>query len=145
MQQSPNPPDVSEQSQVQWLLFWAQLIVLAVFAVLGAFFASANEAPGDYSCGLVLSLASLALAFMRLKSRFDGAAADWGSFLFVDDLANLIAVIVVFTLLALAGLFAAARFEAGGLHDGGVALFATSGFAVFLSMKHVFDNLDRRR
>jgi low temperature requirement protein LtrA len=89
-------------------------------------------------------IVALALAFLRLKSRFDGGPADWGSFLLVDDMPNLVAVIVVFVVLALAGLFVAARFDHGGLHDGGVALFIASGLAVFLSLKHVFDNLDRQ-
>ena len=128
-----------------WIAFWGQLVVLAVLAALGAAFASEDSAPGDYACGLLLSLAAIALAFMRLKTRFDGAAADWGSFLLVDDMANLLAVIVTFTILGLAGLFIAAGFDHGGLHDAGVALFAASGLAVFLSMKHVFDQADRTR
>lgn len=128
-----------------WIAFWAQLALLGVVAVLGAFFASDDRAPGDYACGLILSLAAIALAFLRLKSRFDGAAADWRGFFLVDDWANLTAVIVVFTVLALASLIAAARFDHGGLHDSGVALFLASGVAVFLSLKHVFDNLDRMR
>ena len=128
-----------------WIGFWAPLVVLGVLTVLGAFFASANSAPGDYTCGLVLSFAAIALAFMRLKSRFDGAAADWASFLLVDDLPNLVAVIVVFAVLGLAGLIVAAGVGHGGLHVGGVALFVASGLAVFLSLKHVFDNLDRQR
>jgi hypothetical protein len=33
----------------------------------------------------------------------------------------------------------------GSLHSAGVALFVTSGLVVFLSLKNVFDNLDRRR
>jgi ABC-type maltose transport system permease subunit len=115
-----------------------------VFAVLGASFASECREPGDYACGLGLSLAAIALAFMRLKSRFDGRPADWGSFLLVDDMPNLVAVVAIFTVLALAGLFFAARFDHGGLHDAGIALFVASGLAVFLSLKHVFDNLDRR-
>jgi hypothetical protein len=127
-----------------WIGFWAQLVVLGAFAVLGAFFASQDSAPGDYTCGLLLGLAAIALAFMRLKNRFDGGAADWGSFLLVDDMPNLVAVIAIFTVLALAGLFTAAGVEEGGLHDGGVALFAASGLAVFLSLKHVFDTTDRQ-
>src|SRR3981081_3216983 len=87
-----------------WIAFWAQLGVLAVLAVLGAAFASEDSAPGDYTCGLLLSLAAIALAFMRLKNRFDGAAADWGSFLLVDDMANLLAVIPTFTITGVAGL-----------------------------------------
>jgi hypothetical protein len=127
-----------------WIGFWAQLAVLGLLAVLGAFFASADRAPGDYSCGLILSLAAIALAWMRLKHRLDGGAADWAGFLLVDDMANLVAVIVVFTIVALAGLFVANGVDYGGLHDGGVALFVVSGLAVFLSLKHVFDTLDRR-
>lgn len=127
-----------------WFGFWAPLIILGFLAVLGAFFASADIAPGDEGCGLILSLAAVALAFLLLKRRFDGGPAGWGRFLLVDDMANLIAVIVVFILLALAGLFVAAAYDHGGLHDAGVALFVVSGLAVFLSMKHVFDNLARR-
>ena len=128
-----------------WLGFWAQFIVLGFLAVLGAFFASGDSAPGEYTCGLILSLAAIALAFLRLKHWFDGAAPGWSSFLLVDDMANLIAVIVVFVALALAGLFVAAGFDHGGLHDAGVALFVVSGIAVFITMKHVFDHFSRRR
>ncbi len=134
----------SELGLCAWIGFWAQLVVLGACAVLGAVFASADSAPGDYTCGLLLSLGAVALAFMRLKNRFDGGAAGWGSFLLVDDMPSLVAVIVIFTLLALAGLFTAAGVEEGGLHDAGVALFVASGLAVFLSLKHVFDTLDRQ-
>ena len=128
-----------------WIAFWGQLIVLGVLAALGAFYASADAAPGDYACGLTLIVAAIALAFLRLKTRFDGAPIGWGNFCLVDDVANLVAVIVIFTIIALAGLFVAAGFDHGGLHDAGVALFAVSAVAVFLSIKHVFDNLDRSR
>jgi hypothetical protein len=150
MNQSSAGPELtklgpSELGYRAWIAFWAQLVVLAVLAVIGAFFASEDSAPGDYACGLLLSLAAIALASMRVKNRFDGGAAGWGGFLLVDDLANLLAVIVIFAILGLAGLFAAAGFDHGGLHNGGVALFAASGLAVFLSMKHVFDARDRTR
>lgn len=135
--------EAGELGYAGWIAFWLQLIVLGLLAVLGAFYASADEAPGDYTCGLLLSLAAIALAFMRLKSRLDNAAGGCTGFLLVDDVANLVAVIVVFTVVALAGLFVAAGFDHGGLHDAGVALFVASGIAVFLSMKHVFDNFDR--
>jgi len=69
-------PGSDELGVCAWIGFWAPLVALGVLAVLGASFASDNRAPGDYACGLVLSLAALALAFMRVKNRFDGGAAD---------------------------------------------------------------------
>lgn len=137
-------PPAGELGLCAWIGFWAELVVLAAVAVLGAFFAGADDAPGDATCGLVLALAAIALAFLRLKRRFDGGAAcDWGNFLLVDDVPNLVLVIVVFVVLALGGLFVAAAYDQGGLHNAGVALFVASGLVVFLSLKHVFDNLDR--
>jgi hypothetical protein len=133
-----------ERGYGAWFAFWAELVILALVAVVGAIFASTEAAPGDYTCGLVLILAAIALAFMRIKNRFDGGDPGWAGFLLVEDLANLMAIVVVFAILALAGLFVAAGVDHGGLHDAGVALFVTSGIAVFLSLKHVFDNLDRR-
>ncbi len=144
MQQQGAAGDPNELGQGAWIAFWAQLLVLAFAAVLGAVFASAGHAPGDYAAGLILTVAAIALGFLRLKARFDGAAAGWGSLL-VDDVANLVVVIVIFAALALAGLFVAAGFDHGGLHDGGIALFLASGIAVFLSLKHVFDNLERQK
>jgi hypothetical protein len=142
-----NQSSIGEESGelCAWTAFWAQLVGLAALAVLGAAFASEDSAPGDYACGLLLSLAAIALVFMRVKDRFDGGAGDRGSFLLVDDMANLVAVIAIFAILGLVGLFVAAGFDHGGLHNGGIALFAASGLAVFLSIKHVFDIRDRLR
>ena len=143
MDQSNKAQEPAELGYGAWIRFWAELVVLALLGVLGASFASADRDPGDYACGLTLALAAVALAFLRVRNRFDGDAADWGSALLVDDLTNLTAVIVIFTVLGLAGLFIAAGVEHGGLHDAGVALFLASGVAVFLSLKHVFDKVDR--
>lgn len=124
------------------LLAGGEFVLLGVLALVGAFFASANASPGDYACGMTLVLASIALAFLRLKARFDGTAGDWSSALLVDDWANLALIIAVFVLLGLAGLFVAAAHESGGLHIAGLALFVASGIAVFLNLKHVFDNYE---
>ncbi|MGC2412957.1 MAG: hypothetical protein WA459_09730 [Stellaceae bacterium] len=145
MNQSSAASQSSEVGFCAWIAFWAQLAILAIVAVLGAAFASANRAPGDDTCGLLLSLAAIALAFMLLKNRFDGRAAYCCAFLLVDDMKNLLAAIVIFTVLGLAGLFLAARFDRGGLHDAGIALFVASALAVFLNLKHVFDKADRTR
>lgn len=126
-----------------WFVFWAQFGVLAVLAIVGAFWASEAEEPGDYSTGLWLGVAAVVLAFLRLKQYFDAGRTDWSTFLFVDDMTNLIAVIVVFVILGLAGLFIAAGSE-GSLHNAGIGLFAASGLAVFLTMKRVFDKLEER-
>jgi hypothetical protein len=122
----------------------AELVVLGFLALVGAFFASANANPGDYACGIILLVAAIALAFLRIKARFDGASGDWSRSLLVDDWANLTVVIVVFVLIGFAGLFLAAAYEYGGLHIAGIALFVASGAGVFLNLKHVFDNSDRR-
>ena len=145
MQQSGAPREPGERGYAAWFGFWGQLVVFGLLAVVGAFFASEDAAPGDYACGLILSIASIALAFLRIKYFFDGGDLDWTGFLLVENVANLLAVVTVFALLALIGLFVAARFDHGGLHNAGVALFVASGIGVFLSLKHVFDNLDRPR
>jgi hypothetical protein len=130
------------------IIAWGEIVLLGFLAIVGAFFASANAGPGDYGCGMILILAAVALAFLRLKARLDdrsngGRPGDWAGALLVDDWANLTVIIVVFVLLGLAGLFLAASYEQGGLHNGGIALFVVSGAAVFLNLKHVFDNYER--
>ena len=128
-----------------WIGFWLQLIVLGACALLGAFYASADVDAGDYACGLILIVAALVLALMRLKARFDGRSADWADFVLVNDLRNLILAIVAFVILGLGGLIVAAGVDYGGLHNGGVALFVVSAVTVLLNIKRVFDNLDRHR
>ena len=118
--------------------------MFGLLAIVGAYAASHGRGPGDYTTGLILSLTATTLAFFRLKRRFDGAPTKWKRFLLVDDMRNLVLVIAVFAALGLAGLFVAAAEQAGSLHVAGVALFATSGLIMFLSLKNVFDNLDRR-
>ena len=127
-----------------WFGFWAELVVLAALAILGAYFAGRGGEPGDYTTGLTLFFAAIALGFLRLKRRLDGGPTRWERFLLVDDARNLALVIAVFVVLALAGLFIAAAEAQGSLYIAGVALFATSGVIVFLSLKNVFDTLDRR-
>jgi hypothetical protein len=133
-----------------WILAWGEVVVLAFLAIVGAFFASANASPGDYACGMTLAVTAIALAFLRLKARFDnasdgGGSGNWASSLLVDDWANLTAVVVIFVILALIGLFLAAGYEYGGLHNAGIALFVVSGAAIFLNLKRVFDSYERRR
>lgn len=126
-----------------WIASWLELIVLGLLVVLGACFASADAEPGDYACGLILVVAALLLALLRIKRRFDGADTGWRSFLLVDDGANLVLAIIVFVILGIGGVIVAAAVGSGGIYAGGVALFAVSVIAVLLSIKRVFDNLDR--
>jgi hypothetical protein len=131
-----------ERGYGAWIAFWGQFVVLGLCAVIGAFGASQGGAPGDYACGMLLLLGAVALAFMRLKAWFDGRDLGWSSFLFVDTMLNLWIVIPLFAIIGLAGLFIAAGWEYGSLHDAGIALFITSGLVVFLSLKRVFDRID---
>ncbi|HWD59895.1 MAG TPA: hypothetical protein VG308_16530 [Stellaceae bacterium] len=125
-----------------WFGFWVQFAVLGALAILGLYIGSDGQ-PGDYATGLMLAIGAVLLAFLRLKAWFDGTSADWTSFLFVDRPAQLVVVIPLFTVIALAGLFVAAS-EPGTLQDAGVALFVTCGLIIFLSLKRVFDRLDSR-
>ncbi|HZK90270.1 MAG TPA: hypothetical protein VFC56_09010 [Stellaceae bacterium] len=127
-----------------WFGFWAQFVVLGALTILGLYVSGRGAAPGDYATGLLLAIGAILLAFLRLKSWFDGTSADWTSFLFVDKPAHLVVVIPLFALIALAGLFLAAG-EPGSLHDAGIGLFVVSGLVIFLSMKRVFDRLDLHR
>jgi hypothetical protein len=131
-----------ERAFWSWLGFWVQMLVLAVLAIIGAFAASAAEHSGDYACGMILVLAAIALAFLRLKHRLDGGGAGVTEFLLVDDLWNLALVIPLFTVIGLAGLFIAHGAESGDLHFAGIALFLASGAVIFLDLKHVFDRLE---
>jgi hypothetical protein len=90
----------------------------------------------------VLTLAAIALAFLRVKHALDGGGPRLVEFLFVNDMWNLALVIPLFTVTGLAGLFIAHGFEYGSLHNAGVALFIASGAVIFLDLKHVFDRLE---
>jgi len=137
-------PDNAERAFWSWLGFWLQILVLGVLAIIGAFAASAADRPGDYTCGMALSLGTIALAFWRLKRRLDGDGSGWADFLLVDDMWNLALVIPIFTVIGLAGLFITHAWEEGAMHSAGIALFIASGAITFLDMKHVFDGMESR-
>ena len=118
------------------------MLVFAVLAIIGAFVASAVNRPGNYTCGMGLSLAAIALAFLRLKHRLDGKAAGWDDFLLVGNMWNLALVIPLFAIIGLAGLFVAHAWENGAMHTAGIALFIASGAIIFLDMKRVFDRIE---
>lgn len=122
-----------------WFGFWLALVILGFLAIIGAIFAAEDADPGDYACGLTLTIASLLLAFLRIKNRFDGGPADWASFLLVDDMANLLPAIIVFVILGFVGIYLASEFAAGGLQNAGVALFIVAVLGALLSIKRVFD------
>jgi len=134
-------PEPAERAFWSWLGFWLELLILAMLAIAGAFFASDAVRPGDYACGLILTLGAIALAFLRLKSRLDGKAG-WDDFLFVRDMRNLAVAIPLFTVIGLAGLFIAHAWESGAMHTAGVALFVVSGLIIFFDIKRVYDHID---
>ncbi|MBV8936301.1 MAG: hypothetical protein JO095_10915 [Alphaproteobacteria bacterium] len=143
MRQTSQTLDTAERAFWSWLGFWLQILVLSVLAIAGAFAASTGDRPGDYACGMALTLASIALAFLRLKHRLDGRPAGWGDFLLVGDMWNLALLIPLFTVIGLAGLFIAHGWESGAMHAAGIALFIASGAIIFLNMKHAFDIAER--
>ena len=142
MDETGPTPDDADRAFWSWLGFWVQFVILGLLAVIGAFVASADAEPGDYQCGLLLSLGAVALAYLRLKHRLDGGALSWGNFLFVDDMKNLAVAIPLFAIIGLAGLFIARAWESGAMHAAGIGLFVVSGVVVFLDIKHVFDRMN---
>ncbi len=142
MTETPPTPDTAERAFWSWLGFWLQILVLGVLAIVGAFAASGADRPGEYDCGMVLSLAAIALAFLRLKHQLDGNGSGWADLLLVGDLWNLALVIPLFTVIGLAGLFIAHAWEEGAMHSAGIALFVVSGAIIFLDMKNVFDRTE---
>lgn len=126
----------------QWLRFWIELLILAVLAVLGAFFAARATVPGDYSSGMILILAAIALAFLRLKHRLDGGGQDWIGFVLVDRKRDLAIVLPLLALAAFAGLLVARAWRYGMAHEAGLGLFVVSAVLAFLNIKRVFDRID---
>ena len=144
MDDAPSSSHPAEQGFCAWFGFWAQFFVLGGLAILGLFVGGRGEEPGDYATGLMLAIGTILLAFLRLKSWFDGTSRDWTSFLLVDKPAHLVVVIPLFSVIALAGLIVGAN-NPGTLQNAGVGLFIVCGLIIFLSLKRVFDNLDSHR
>jgi len=142
MDSTQQVPDNAERAFWSWLGFWLEILVLGVLAIIGAFAASGAARPGDYTCGMALSLGAIALAFLRLKCRLDGDGSGWDDFLLVGDMWNLAIVIPLFTMIGLAGLFIAHASADGAMRSAGIALFIVSGAIIFLEMKHVFDRME---
>lgn len=142
MVETSRSPEPAEQGFWSWLGFWVQFLLLGLCVVIGAFSASGAEQPGDYAAGIVLMLTALALAFLRLKQRFDHGPPGWRDCLFVDNMASLTVAIPLFAVIGLAGLFIAAAWPYGSLHDAGLGLFVVSGVIVFFDIKHVFDRMN---
>jgi len=139
MEEADRTPDDAGRAFRSWFGFWIEFLILGVLAVIGAFVASADVRPGDYLCGLLLSLGAVALAFLRLKQRLDGKPWGWGTFLLVDDMKHLALVIPLFTVIGLIGLFIANASKSGAMHAAGLGLFVVSGVIIFLDIKRVFD------
>src|SRR5262249_19210059 len=116
MDQPSRRPDEATRAFWPWLGFWLQFLILGVLAVVGAFVASGAQRPGDYKCGMLLTLAAIGLGFLRLKHHLDGGEPGLGNFLFVDTMWNLALVIPLFAVVGLAGLFLAHAWESGAMH-----------------------------
>ena len=81
MDETPRTLDTAASAFWTWLGFWVRILVLGVLAVIGAFAASGAEQPGDYGCGMTLSLTAIALAFLKLKHHLDGGRCSFVDFL----------------------------------------------------------------
>jgi hypothetical protein len=145
MDQSSRRSDEAARALWSWLGFWLQFLILGILAVVGAFVASGDERPGDYACGMLLMLSTIALGAFRLKQHLDGRDTDWADLLLVDNMWNLALVVPLFTIIGLAGLFIAYAWGSGAMNAAGVALFIASGVIIFLNIKRVYDRIDAER
>jgi hypothetical protein len=142
MAQTSRMHEAADRAFWSWLRFWLQLLVLAHLALVGAGFAALGGKPGDYATGMLLALAAVVLAFMRLKNHLDGGAASWRGFLLVDEMTQLVVAIPLFAILGFVGLITARAWPFGSLHAAGVGLFVASAVIAFLNIKNVFDRID---
>ena len=85
MDETSTKPEDATRAFWRWLGFCVQFLILGLLTAIGAFVASENARPGDYLCGLLLSLGAITLGFLRLKHSLDGGNSGWGTFLLVDD------------------------------------------------------------
>ncbi|HWK43183.1 MAG TPA: hypothetical protein VNT30_00575 [Stellaceae bacterium] len=118
----------------QWLVRLAALVI----GVAGLFGAAGTEDPIGYICGLGAAIAAVVFLFIDIDRYFDGAP-PWrlGDFL-VDSVEALIVVVVLLLVLAVAGLFLAARFPGVGYYAG-LGLAVASIVAIFLNIGAYFD------
>jgi predicted transporter len=142
MAEASREPRSADSAIGPWLGFWLQLLILGLLALVGAGFAGLGRRPGDYAAGMVLILASVALAFLRLQHRLDGGDAVRSSFLFVSNMKNLTLAIPLLAILGFIGLVIARLWPHGSLHIAGIALFVVSAVIGFLDIKQVFDQAD---
>jgi hypothetical membrane protein len=145
MDDRPIPlPEAEAREYRAWAAFWLQLGVLVLLALLGLYFSSQGDAPGDYYIGLILAVAAAGLIALHIYNRLAGSTGGWGSLLLVDNPPSLFAAIIVFILLGLAGLIIGGRHSSASVQDGGLALFCVCALLVFLSMKRFFDSQETR-
>lgn len=142
MEETTQSTETAEASFWSWLRFWVELAILSALAIIGAFFASADAAPGDYQSGMILMIAAVVLGFVQIKYRLDGGGEDWVGLLCVERLAELWIVLPLLAILAFAGLLIAHAWPAGSLYDAGLGLCVVSLLLGFLNIKNVFDRLD---
>ncbi len=133
-----------EEALLPWFLFWGQILVLVVLAVIGFFFARAARAPGDYAVGLSLSLSAIAFLFLRIKLFFDGEERSFFDLLFAESMAELSVAIPLSVVVGLAGLLIAFAAKEGSLYSAGLGLFVAAVLAVFLNIKRVYDRIEGR-
>jgi hypothetical protein len=145
MDQPTRFPDIDAREFRAWLAFWVQLAILVLLAIVGLYFAAQGDEPGDYAIGLILAIAAIVLAALRVGSRLGGDTGGWGALLLVDNMPSLVTAIVVFIVLGLAGLIIGGTHRSVSVQDGGLALFVVCVLLVFFSMKRFFDRLETHR
>jgi hypothetical protein len=127
-----------------WFAPWLGGAGLVAVGLLGLFVASRAETDGAYVGGFAAAgVAALALAWrIRVAFADENHGAPWPPVL-VEEGGALVLLVAVLVVLALFGLFLAARGHDPMATYGGYGLFAGALMMIFWNMKHYFDRLER--
>lgn len=123
---------------------WLQIAFLGVFALLGLFGAAGALTPPGQYLGVGLAVASFVAAMIVIKQHFDGAPDSRAFLIMPSQPRNILKLLVILGLMALAGLYLAASGDPY-LHWTGLALTVASTLLGFRTIGAYFDAVEHTR
>jgi CDP-diglyceride synthetase len=134
---SPGGDRVAIGEVGRWLAPWLLGAFLVLAMLLGLFTASRAEDDASYALGFVTAGLALLVLAWRIRRVADGRNAV--APVLVDDPTALVIAIALLAVLAIAGLWLAARSGVVTVEAVGYALFGFCLAFIFANLKHYFD------